>query len=76
MDPCYVSPIANSIGAAVKFPSIVQDLEKTSNAGAVALSSRYTPYEWTQMNLKHYNEADTHRNYAEKLRSDAVRVLR
>lgn len=60
----------------VKFPSLGGDLGKSINTAAIALSSRYTPYEWTQMNLKHYSEADTNRNYAEKLRSDKVRVMR
>lgn len=46
------------------------------NTNAIALSSRYTPYEWTRMNLLQYNVADTDRNHAEKLRSDAVRILR
>lgn len=77
MDPCYVSPIPTGMGMEmIKFPSLEHDLRKPVNTGAIALSSRFTPYEWTQMNLQHYNEADTNRNFSEKLRSEAVRALR
>ncbi|XP_065221213.1 tektin-3-like [Planococcus citri] len=75
VDPCYVPPSRAGMEL-VKFPSLGQDMGKSINTGAIALSSRFTPYEWTQMNLKHYSEADTNRNYAEKLRSDAVRAMR
>lgn len=77
-DPCYVSPIATNFGPIVRFPSLSQDLQlaKCNESKNIALSSRFTPYEWTQMNLRHYNESDTNRNHAEKLRSEAVRALR
>lgn len=76
----------------VKLPSVYSDnhqkqlqqshvktfdtIGRSINTEGLALSSRYTPYEWMQMNLLQYNIADTNRNYAEKLRSDAARVLR
>ncbi|KAJ8974176.1 hypothetical protein NQ317_004853 [Molorchus minor] len=47
-----------------------------AHAARAALYTRYTPLEWTQGNLRNYNESDTTRNYSERLRNDFVRVMR
>jgi tektin-3 len=47
-----------------------------AHAARAAMYTRYTPYEWVQSNVSHYNEADTNRNFSERLRGDAIRVMR
>lgn len=61
----------------LRFPNLVTGTERNpAHAARAALYTRFTPYEWTQNSLNHYNESDTNRNFAERLRSDAVRVMR
>lgn len=61
----------------LRFPNLVTGTDRNpAHAARAALYTRYTPYEWTQNSLNNYNEADTNRNFAERLRSDAVRVMR
>ncbi|BET03207.1 microtubule cytoskeleton organization [Nesidiocoris tenuis] len=61
----------------LRFPNIVSGFDKNpSHAARAALYTRYTPYEWSQAALCNFNEADTSRNIAERLRSDAVRIMR
>lgn len=61
----------------LKFPNLVTGFERNpAHAARAALYTRYTNLEWTQANLSAYNEADTNRNYAERLRCDAVRTMR
>ncbi|KAG8247232.1 tektin-3-like [Homalodisca vitripennis] len=61
----------------LRFPNLVSGTERNpAHAARAALYTRYTPYEWTQNNLNHYNESDSNRNFAERLRSDAVRTMR
>nr|CAD7574103.1 unnamed protein product [Timema californicum] len=75
MDPCYTP--SGMATEPLRFPNLVTGFERNpAHAARAALYTRYTPYEWTQSNLSHYNEADTNRNFAERLRGDAVRVMR
>ncbi|KAK9732128.1 hypothetical protein QE152_g13059 [Popillia japonica] len=75
VDPCY-TPYGMATEP-LKFPNLVTGFERNpSHAARAALYTRYTPLEWTQNNLKQYNEADTNRNYSERLRGDAIRVMR
>jgi hypothetical protein len=61
----------------VRFPSLVPALEREPrHAERAALYTRHTPHEWVQSNLRHFHEADASRNMAERLRHDAVRVMR
>ncbi|KAF2893041.1 hypothetical protein ILUMI_13135 [Ignelater luminosus] len=75
VDPCY-TPYGMSTEP-LKFPNLVTGFERNpAHAARAALYTRYTPLEWTQSNLTHYNESDTNRNYAERLRGDFIRVMR
>lgn len=75
VDPCS-SPVGMSTEP-LRFPNLVTGFERNpAHAARAALYTRYTPYEWVQSSLSHYNEADTTRNFSERLRSDAVRVIR
>ncbi|XP_065340358.1 tektin-3-like [Cloeon dipterum] len=56
-------------------PKIAQERGVLS-ATRAALYSRHTPHEWLQNNMRNYHEADSTRNLAERLRSEAVRVMR
>ena len=38
--------------------------------------TRFTPCEWTHSNVHTYAEAEKNRNYAERVRSEAVRLMR
>lgn len=61
----------------LKYPNLVTGFERNpAHAARAALYTRYTALEWTQANLQAFNEADTNRNYSERLRCDAIRVLR
>ncbi|XP_023025860.2 tektin-3 [Leptinotarsa decemlineata] len=61
----------------LKFPNLVTGVNRNpAHAARMALYTRYTPLEWTQSNLRYYNQADTNRNYSERLRGDFVRVMR
>jgi hypothetical protein len=61
----------------LRFPNLVTGFERNpAHAARTALYTRYTPYEWMQSNISHYNEADTNRNFSERLRGDAIRVIR
>ncbi|XP_067002251.1 tektin-3 isoform X2 [Anabrus simplex] len=75
MDPCYTP--TGMATEPLRFPNLVTGFERNpGHAARAALYTRYTPYEWTQNNISNFNEADTNRNYAERLRNDAVRVMR
>lgn len=61
----------------IKFPNLVTGFERNpAHAARAALYTRYTPYEWSQASASIFNESDTNRNYSERLRCDAVRVMR
>ncbi|CAG9821830.1 unnamed protein product [Phaedon cochleariae] len=75
IDPCY-TPYGMATEP-LKFPNLVTGFERNpGHAARAALYTRYTPLEWTHSNLKFYNEADTNRNYSERLRGDFIRVMR
>nr|CAH7734745.1 unnamed protein product [Callosobruchus chinensis] len=75
VDPCY-TPFGMATQP-LKFPNLVTGFERNpAHAARAALYTRYTPLEWTRSNLKFYNEADTNRNYAERLKGDFIRVMR
>ncbi|XP_056642530.1 tektin-3-like [Diorhabda sublineata] len=75
VDPCY-TPYGMATEP-LKFPNLVTGFERNpAHAARAALYTRYTPLEWTQGNLKLFNEADTNRNYSERLRGDFIRVMR
>ncbi|KAK7792343.1 hypothetical protein R5R35_013827 [Gryllus longicercus] len=61
----------------LRFPNLVTGFDRNpDHAARTALYTRYTPYEWTQNIISHFNEADTSRNYSERHRNDAMRVIR
>lgn len=75
MDPCY-TPYGMATEP-LKFPNLVTGFERNpAHAARAALYTRYTPLEWTQGNLRNYNESDTNRNYSERLRGEFLRVMR
>ncbi|XP_049779624.1 tektin-3-like [Schistocerca cancellata] len=75
LDKSYTS--AKMSTEPIRFPNLVTSVERNPpHAARTALYSRYTPFEWTQSNINYYNESETNRNYAERLRNEAVRVIR
>ena len=38
--------------------------------------TRYSPGDWSTSNMSHYNSADNSRNTSERIRNEAVRLLR
>ncbi|XP_060535106.1 tektin-3-like isoform X2 [Cylas formicarius] len=75
VDPCY-APYGMATEP-LKFPNLVTGFERNpAHAARAALYTRYTPLEWTHSNLSRYNEADTNRNFSERLRGDFIRVMR
>ncbi|XP_045462651.1 tektin-3-like [Harmonia axyridis] len=75
VDPCY-TPYGMATRP-LKFPNLVTGFDRNpAHAARAALYTRYTPFEWTQNNLKNFNESDTNRNYSERLRGEFIRVMR
>lgn len=75
IDPCY-TPYGMATEP-LKFPNLVTGFERNpAHAARAALYTRYTPLEWTQQNLRNYNEADTNKNYSERLRGEFIRIMR
>ncbi|XP_053974861.1 tektin-3-like [Hylaeus volcanicus] len=61
----------------LKFPNIVTGYRRNPvHAAKTALHTRYTPNEWFQKQVKYYNEADSCRHFSERIRNDAVRIIR
>lgn len=61
----------------LKFPDLVTGCHRDSaHASRSALYTRYTPKEWFQKQIKYYNEADSNRHLSERLRQDALRIVR
>jgi len=46
------------------------------HASRAALYTRFTPSEWSQHCISTYSNSDSSRNQAERMRSEAVRVMR
>ncbi|XP_014248255.1 tektin-3-like [Cimex lectularius] len=75
MDPCFTPK--GMATEPLRFPNLVTGFDRNpSHAARAALYTRYTPYEWSQASISNYNEADTNRNFSERLRSDAIRIMR
>ncbi|EEB14322.1 Tektin-3, putative [Pediculus humanus corporis] len=75
LDTCYTP--TGMATEPLRFPNLVTGFDRNpANAARAALYTRYTPYEWTQNNISQYNEADSNRNFSEKARADACRVMR
>ena len=86
--PLHEQPITNQLVASsyspsgmcsdpVTFPNLVTGFERNpQHAARAALYTRYTPNEWTTSNVCTYADADKNRNYSEKVRSEAVRLMR
>ncbi|XP_035728105.1 tektin-3-like isoform X1 [Vespa mandarinia] len=61
----------------LKFPDLVTGCHRDSvHTSKAALYTRYTPNEWFQKQIKYYNEADSNRHLSERLRKDALRIVR
>ncbi|KAK9502781.1 hypothetical protein O3M35_011487 [Rhynocoris fuscipes] len=75
MDPVYAPP--GMVTEALRFPNLVTGFNRNpSHAARAALYTRFSPYEWAQNSINHYNESDTNRNFSERLRADSVRIMR
>ncbi|GLG99803.1 Tektin-3, partial [Gryllus bimaculatus] len=75
VDACYTPK--GMVTEPLRFPNLVTGFDRNpDHAARTALYTRYTPYEWTQNIISHFNEADTSRNYSERHRNDAMRVIR
>ncbi|KAL7288148.1 hypothetical protein TKK_0017810 [Trichogramma kaykai] len=73
-----VDPLCSMTTQPLKFPNLVTGLPKNPpySSQTSALCSRFTPNEWFQKQVKFYNEADSNRYYSERMRSDAVKLMR
>ena len=61
----------------LKFPNLVTGFQRNPvHASQVAFYTRYTPQEWFQKQVMFYNEADSNRHYSERIRNDAVKIMR
>jgi tektin-3 len=61
----------------VNFPNLIAGFEGNPHyAARAALYTRFTPMEWSNSNIGVYNQADTNRNFSERIRNDAVRAMR
>ena len=38
--------------------------------------SRFSPSDWSASNIDHYNSADSSRNQSERIRNEAIRLIR
>ncbi|XP_053947551.1 tektin-3 isoform X2 [Anastrepha ludens] len=75
MKPCF-SP-SGMTTEPMNFPNLVTGFERNpQHAARAALFTRYTNNEWVNSNLTKYAESNINRNQAERLRNDAVRLMR
>lgn len=59
------------------FPTTVNGFDRSAeHASRSALYTRYTPSEWHTSCLTSYAESDVNRNHSERLRNDAIRLMR
>lgn len=59
------------------FPNLVNSFDRNpTHAARAALYTRFTPAEWQTSCVSAYADADINRNHAERLRNDAVRLMR
>ena len=47
-----------------------------TQAARMANHTRFTPGDWSASNIDHYNSADASRNDSERVRNEAVRLIR
>nr|XP_034184390.1 tektin-3-like isoform X2 [Osmia lignaria] len=67
---------ANTINS-LKLPNLVTGYQHGSgHIWKNALYTRYTPNDWFQKQVKYYNEADSCRQFSERVRNDALRIIR
>ncbi|XP_014207227.1 tektin-3-like [Copidosoma floridanum] len=72
-----VDPLVGMTTQPLKFPSLVTGLPRNSPySSQTTLCTRFTPNEWYQKQVKFYNEADSNRYCSERMRSDAVKIMR
>lgn len=61
----------------IVFPNLVTTFERQPTLAARnALYTRHTPAEWSRSCITAYADADVQRSHAERLRNDAVRLMR
>lgn len=61
----------------LQFPNLVNGFDRNpEHAARSALYTRYTPSEWHKSCLTSNAESDMNRNQSERLRNDAVRLMR
>lgn len=58
----------------VSFPSAVT--AAPTQAARMANYTRFSPSDWSASNIDHYNSADASRNQSERVRNEAVRLMR
>ena len=60
----------------LKFPNLMNRLSTNMPYSQSVLCTRFTPNEWFQKQVKFYNASDSNRYYSERVRSDAVKIMR
>lgn len=61
----------------LKFPNLITGFDRNPlHAARAALYTRYTPCEWSQNQIRLYNEANDNERYSETLRTDAVCLIK
>lgn len=61
----------------MQFPNLVNGFDRNpEHAARSALYTRYTPAEWHTSCMTLYGESDVNRQHSERLRNDAVRLMR
>lgn len=61
----------------LQFPNLVNGFDRNpEHAARSALYTRYTPAEWHTSCMTLYGESDVNRQHSERLRNDAVRLMR
>ncbi|XP_055915240.1 tektin-3 isoform X2 [Eupeodes corollae] len=73
--PCFTP--AGMSTEPLTFPNLVTGFERNpQHAARAALYTRYTPGEWTNNCLAKYAESNANRNQSERLRNEAIRIMR
>lgn len=61
----------------LQFPNLVNGFDRNpEHAARSALYTRYTPSEWHNSCITSYTESDVNRQHSERLRNDAIRLMR
>ena len=73
----YARPLrSHGLGAGLSNPTYPTKFTAGPTTAARAANSRFTPSDWMASNISHYNSADASRNESERIRSEAVRLMR